>query len=172
MHLATVDEWTGVEVRALRIAKRMTAKEFAGFLGVGSAMVGKWERGGRDAIPRPFSQQLLDVCLDRATQLERQRFVRLTAPPRRQANRPALEHPARVTTADALAVVQRTLMREDKQQALCERDIATMFRILSRHGLSQRQIAALTGQSQSEISRSGRAAGVVVRPPGADRGRA
>jgi transcriptional regulator with XRE-family HTH domain len=159
---ATVGEWTGVEVRALRTAKRMTAKEFAALLGVSSAMVGKWEKGGGDIRPRLFSQQLLDLCLDNATQREHQRFVRLMAPPRRPASRPTVEsehgavvsarRPGRITAAEALAIVQRTLLREDMQRALSERDIATMFRILSRHGISQRQIAALTGQSQSEIS--------------------
>lgn len=46
------------------------------------------------------------------------------------------------------ALWQRTEMRA----ALAERDIATVFRMLQRVGVSQRRIAALTGQSQSEIS--------------------
>jgi hypothetical protein len=96
----------------------MTAKEFATLLGVSSGMVGKWEKGGGDITPRPFSQQLLDLCLDGATQRERQRFDRLIAPPRRRASRPTLEseHGAavsaprtgRITAAEALAIVQRT----------------------------------------------------------------
>jgi hypothetical protein len=36
--------------------------------------------------------------------------------------------------------------------ALAERDMATVYRLLQAHGLSQRGIAARTGQSQSEIS--------------------
>src|SRR6478735_12267987 len=36
--------------------------------------------------------------------------------------------------------------------ALAARDIAGVFRLLQRVGVSQRRIAALTGQSQSEIS--------------------
>jgi predicted XRE-type DNA-binding protein len=36
--------------------------------------------------------------------------------------------------------------------ALAERDMAGVFRLLQNHGLSQRGIAARTGQSQSEIS--------------------
>ncbi len=35
--------------------------------------------------------------------------------------------------------------------ALAQRDIARVFKILTRHGVSQRQIANLTGQSQSEV---------------------
>jgi transcriptional regulator with XRE-family HTH domain len=38
------------------------------------------------------------------------------------------------------------------RSALAERDIATVFRLLQRVGVAQRRIAALTGQSQSEIS--------------------
>ena len=36
--------------------------------------------------------------------------------------------------------------------ALATRDIAAIYRLLSRHGVAQRQIAAATGQSQSEVS--------------------
>jgi transcriptional regulator with XRE-family HTH domain len=36
--------------------------------------------------------------------------------------------------------------------ALALRDIGTVYRLLQRYGLSQRAIAALTGQSQSEVS--------------------
>ncbi|MGH3767741.1 MAG: hypothetical protein ACRDS0_14500 [Pseudonocardiaceae bacterium] len=36
--------------------------------------------------------------------------------------------------------------------ALAARDIAAVYRLLSRHGVAQRQIAAATGQSQSEVS--------------------
>ncbi|MGH3696775.1 MAG: hypothetical protein ACRDRX_22800 [Pseudonocardiaceae bacterium] len=35
--------------------------------------------------------------------------------------------------------------------ALAARDIAAVYRLLSRHGVAQRQIAAATGQSQSEV---------------------
>jgi transcriptional regulator with XRE-family HTH domain len=38
------------------------------------------------------------------------------------------------------------------QRALAERDVAGLFRILQGHGLSQRQIADLTDQHQSEIN--------------------
>jgi transcriptional regulator with XRE-family HTH domain len=38
------------------------------------------------------------------------------------------------------------------RRALADRDLAGVFRILSAHGLAQRQIAAMTEQSQSEIS--------------------
>ncbi len=42
--------------------------------------------------------------------------------------------------------------RADMRTALASRDIAMVFRLLQRAGVSQRRIAALTGQSQSEIS--------------------
>jgi transcriptional regulator with XRE-family HTH domain/tetratricopeptide (TPR) repeat protein len=42
--------------------------------------------------------------------------------------------------------------RPDMRAALAARDIAGVFRLLQRVGVSQRRIAALTGQSQSEIS--------------------
>jgi plasmid maintenance system antidote protein VapI len=42
--------------------------------------------------------------------------------------------------------------REDMRRALALHDIATVYRLLQRFGASQRQIAARTDQSQSEIS--------------------
>ncbi|MGB8996082.1 MAG: helix-turn-helix transcriptional regulator [Pseudonocardiaceae bacterium] len=36
-------------------------------------------------------------------------------------------------------------------EALASREIATVYRLLSKHGVPQRQIAAATGQSQSEV---------------------
>jgi transcriptional regulator with XRE-family HTH domain len=42
--------------------------------------------------------------------------------------------------------------RTDMRTALASRDIARVFKLLQRVGVSQRRIAALTGQSQSEIS--------------------
>ena len=41
---------------------------------------------------------------------------------------------------------------EEARQALAQRDIAAVYRVLQAAGYSQRRIAALVGQSQSEIS--------------------
>ncbi len=38
------------------------------------------------------------------------------------------------------------------RKCLADRDIAGVFRLLQRYGMSQRAIAARTGQSQSEVS--------------------
>ncbi|MDH2429600.1 helix-turn-helix transcriptional regulator [Sphaerisporangium sp. TRM90804] len=53
-----------------------------------------------------------------------------------------------IEQAISFAVWERPQMR----RALAERDIATVYLLLQRVGISQRRIAALTGQSQSEIS--------------------
>ncbi|QFZ16090.1 XRE family transcriptional regulator [Saccharothrix syringae] len=42
--------------------------------------------------------------------------------------------------------------QQEMRDALARREISTVYRLLRRHGVSQRQIAALTGQSQSEVS--------------------
>src|SRR5262245_34831546 len=42
--------------------------------------------------------------------------------------------------------------RPDMRRALASRDIAAVYKLLQRYGVSQRKIAALTGQLQSEIS--------------------
>nr|MDQ3989895.1 helix-turn-helix transcriptional regulator [Actinomycetota bacterium] len=42
--------------------------------------------------------------------------------------------------------------REDVRRTLAERDIGALYRVLKDEGVTQRQIAELTGQSQSEVS--------------------
>lgn len=42
--------------------------------------------------------------------------------------------------------------RDDMKRALAERDISTVYRILVGHGVAQRYLAELVGQSQSEVS--------------------
>ncbi|MFF4992020.1 SUMF1/EgtB/PvdO family nonheme iron enzyme [Streptosporangium saharense] len=55
--------WSGVEVRALREAKRMSIRAFAAHLGVSERMVSKWEAGGEKIHPRPVNQAALDSSL-------------------------------------------------------------------------------------------------------------
>lgn len=47
---------------------------------------------------------------------------------------------------------QAVWSRPDMREALASRDVGAAYRILQRYGVSQRRIAAQTGQSQSEIS--------------------
>jgi len=42
--------------------------------------------------------------------------------------------------------------KPDMREALSKREISSVYRLLRQHGVSQRQIAAMTGQSQSEVS--------------------
>jgi transcriptional regulator with XRE-family HTH domain len=49
-------------------------------------------------------------------------------------------------------VAAQTWQQREMRAALAARDISTVYRLLRRVGVSQRQIAAMTGQSQSEVS--------------------
>src|SRR6476469_10171316 len=40
----------------------------------------------------------------------------------------------------------------EMRSALAQREVSTIYKLLMRKGVSQRQIAAMTGQSQSEVS--------------------
>jgi hypothetical protein len=57
-----------------------------------------------------------------------------------------------VTHASEQAISFTIWERPAMRRALAERDVATVYLMLQRIGVSQRRIAALTGQSQSEIS--------------------
>lgn len=76
--MATVQNWTGIEVRALRHAKRMTLRKFAAHLGVSERMVSKWEAGKGAISPRPVNQAALDTSLSRSDADTQARFRHLT----------------------------------------------------------------------------------------------
>jgi transcriptional regulator with XRE-family HTH domain len=71
----TVALWTGVEVRMLRLARRMSVRGFADHLGVSDRMVSKWEAIGRPMTPNPVNQEALDTSLNMATLDQRARFA-------------------------------------------------------------------------------------------------
>lgn len=73
--MPTVQRWTGVEVRALRDAMRMSLREFAAHLGVSERMVSKWEAGRENIQPRPVNQAALDTCLSRSDPDTHARFT-------------------------------------------------------------------------------------------------
>jgi Sulfatase-modifying factor enzyme 1 len=79
--MAIVPLWSGREVVALRQARRMSVREFAGHLGVCDRMVSKWEAAGPAIRPRPLNQSALDTSLSMASADEKARFAQLTADP-------------------------------------------------------------------------------------------
>lgn len=56
------------------------------------------------------------------------------------------------TTAADTGVDPKVWDHRDMRDALASRDVSGVYRLLRREGVSQRQIAAQTGQSQSEVS--------------------
>jgi formylglycine-generating enzyme required for sulfatase activity len=76
--VTTVQRWSGIEVRALREAKRMSIREFAAHLGVSERMISKWEAGQENIRPRPVNQSALDTCLARCDPDTQARFAFLT----------------------------------------------------------------------------------------------
>jgi transcriptional regulator with XRE-family HTH domain len=61
--------------------------------------------------------------------------------------------PAQASTADESAEQTRILLLDPAlRSALADRDISSLYRALQRAGVSQRVIAARTGQSQSEVN--------------------
>jgi DNA-binding transcriptional regulator YiaG len=74
---ALIEQWTGVEVRALRRAYRMTVRGFAERLGIGVRTVAGWEAKRDHAHLRPESHEMLDTFLRQAPQEVQQRFTAL-----------------------------------------------------------------------------------------------
>jgi transcriptional regulator with XRE-family HTH domain len=72
---ATMDDWTGLEIAALRRGLRMTVREFAGYLGVSDRVISKWESGGASIRPFPINQAALDTALARCDAATRRRFA-------------------------------------------------------------------------------------------------
>ena len=60
---------------------------------------------------------------------------------------------APVGSTEPAPLIDPALYRhDDVRPILAERDIAALYRLLKGEGVTQRQIAELTGQSQSEVS--------------------
>jgi transcriptional regulator with XRE-family HTH domain len=152
----TVQRWTGRETRALRQALRMTVRDFGEHLGVSDRTVSKWEAGGDRVAPRPFNQACLDTALSRCTADQSSRFTALRRPEQaKEHDRPdqASGRTSRHPVWDGCYDADDPFWREERTAAVLRtRDVAGLYRLLQRRGVSQRQIAALTGQSQSEIS--------------------
>jgi len=72
-----VTSWTGLEATLLRLARRMTIREFADHLGITHRTVTKWNSAGRSMRPHPEYQALLDESLRRCTDAERERLGQL-----------------------------------------------------------------------------------------------
>lgn len=76
--MVAVSRWTGIEVRALMQAARLTYVDMSEQMGVSDRMVGKWVAGGEDITPRPVNQQALDTLLAQAPADARRRFIQAT----------------------------------------------------------------------------------------------
>jgi formylglycine-generating enzyme required for sulfatase activity len=72
-----VERWTGVEVLALRKAKRMSLHAFSAHLGVSERTLSTWESRGRDIAIRDANQAALDGSLKASSVDVRERFVAL-----------------------------------------------------------------------------------------------
>ncbi|GAA1624030.1 SUMF1/EgtB/PvdO family nonheme iron enzyme [Catellatospora bangladeshensis] len=108
--MATVRQWSGSEVRALREARRMSVREFAEHLGVSDRMVSKWEAGGKSIKPRPMNQAALDTSLDHAGEDARARFALLVdasvlAAIPEQASAPEIAHVRHPADGKLMALV-------------------------------------------------------------------
>ena len=98
--MATVRRWTGHEARVLRVAKRMSVRQFAEHLGVTAAAVSNWERRGLATRLRYETQQMLDVDLARAPDDVQERFQRsLEAPAATEASGAGPNMDSAVTTS-------------------------------------------------------------------------
>lgn len=80
--MIAVERWSGREARVLREALRMSQRVFAERLGVSHRTISKWEAGGRDLIPVPDSQGLLDTALAQADSAAQARFAAAVGDPR------------------------------------------------------------------------------------------
>lgn len=75
--MATVERWSGLEVRALREASRMSTEEFATRLGVSDRMVSKWEARKDTIRLRQVNQAALDTLLAGSAPDVHERFASL-----------------------------------------------------------------------------------------------
>jgi transcriptional regulator with XRE-family HTH domain len=69
-----VEKWTGAEAEALRLALRMSVRDFASHLGIAARTVSYWSSRGQTITPLPETQEILDAALDAAPAEAHRRF--------------------------------------------------------------------------------------------------
>lgn len=80
--MVAVGRWTGREAALLRVALRLSVRDFAARLGVDVRTVTRWQARGTGVVLRPHMQAILDTSLGRAGLEARTRFeVLLQAAP-------------------------------------------------------------------------------------------
>lgn len=72
--MTSVTQWTGYEAKLLRAAQRLSLRDFAAHLGVAARTVSNWEKLGKDTVPQPHMQAILDTALDRSSEDAKFRF--------------------------------------------------------------------------------------------------
>lgn len=74
--MSSIQPWTGREAHALRLAYRLSVRNFAAFLGIGARTVAAWS-SDPTITPRPDTQAILDTALRRASDEVTVRFQAL-----------------------------------------------------------------------------------------------
>jgi DNA-binding transcriptional regulator YiaG len=64
--VAPVMRWSGIEIRALRDALRMSVRDFAAHTGLSVSALADMEAKGENAKPRSATQSIMDAVLERA----------------------------------------------------------------------------------------------------------
>lgn len=135
--MAAVELWTGHEARALRLALRMSVREFAARLGVGQRTVSDWEKLGADTQPRPNGQAILDTALEQAGPAVHVRFQTLLG---RDVEHPARAH--RRTDHEAWAEdIERAAIEHSRQSFATATDLLNHW--LSDHNPNELDDQAL-----------------------------
>ena len=79
--MTTVSGWTGREAALLRKALRLSVRDFAAHLGVGTRTVNKWEARQSGITPLPYMQAVLDTALAQASDEVKARFAAVPRAP-------------------------------------------------------------------------------------------
>lgn len=147
--MATVDQWSGRETRLLRLALRLTVRDFAEDLGVSPRTVSKWEAGGAGHVPRPELQAALDTALARATEEQRARFeAAVGAPDVSRSSGPAPG--ARPDSSSrGLGLVDVAQLRDEVRSLAVAYDVTPSVALLAPAARCQAEITQLRAQAPS-----------------------
>lgn len=71
---SVVGQWTGRELKALRLARRLSQRRYAAHLGLSDVALSAAERKGAAMVVRMETQEILDTDLEQASESVRERF--------------------------------------------------------------------------------------------------
>lgn len=144
---SVVGRWTGRELKVLRLARRLSQRQYAAHLGMSDVALSNAERKGSEAVLRMETQQILDTDLEQASGTVLERFWLLLE----ERNAPDL---AATSTARTLSAATSPAWHvpDEAGTAVLQEFVRSSSRVFVLSGLAGTGKSTLVGSIAASLS--------------------